>query len=150
MIEASRSAIHPAEAGNDSMPLRSYLMRASTLPLGVGLFGVNYTLFVFISRMRGYFTNALHRDIRPMNVLSAVPWAGWHRLLWRRPDRRRLLQAHKGQAARSRRLRQMLVARHCMKAARRAVKANVSICCRERRMIEKFYQAVGSLSIIAY
>jgi hypothetical protein len=44
----------------------------------------------------------------------------------------------------------MLVARHCMKAARRAVKANVSICCRERRMIEKFYQAVGSLSIIAY
>jgi hypothetical protein len=150
MIEASRSAIHPAEAGNDSMPLRSYLMPASTLPLGVGLFGVNYTLFVFISRMRGYFTNALHRDIRPMSVLSAVPWAWWHRLVWRRPDRRRLLQARKGQAARSRRQRQMLVARHCMKAARRAVKANVSICCRERRMIEKFYQTVGSLSIIAY
>jgi ACS family hexuronate transporter-like MFS transporter len=29
MIEASRSAIHPAEAGNDRMPLRRYLMRPS-------------------------------------------------------------------------------------------------------------------------
>jgi hypothetical protein len=118
MIEASRSAIYPAEAGNDSMPLRSYLTRPSTLPLGVGLSPVNYTLFVFISRMPGYFTKALHLDIKPMSVLSAVPWAWWrHRLLWRRPDPRRLLQAHKGQAARSRRRRQMLVARHCMKAA---------------------------------
>ncbi|MFL9966793.1 MFS transporter [Paraburkholderia sediminicola] len=75
MIEASRSAIHPAEAGNDSMPLRSYLMRPSTLALGVGLFAVNYTLFVFISWMPSYFTNALHLDMKQMSVLSAVPWA---------------------------------------------------------------------------
>ncbi|MFM0632223.1 MFS transporter [Paraburkholderia xenovorans] len=75
MIEASRSAIHPAEAGTDSMPLRSYLMRPSTLALGVRLFAVNYTLFVFVSWMPSYFTNALHLDMKQMSVLSAVPWA---------------------------------------------------------------------------
>ena len=75
MVEASRNAVHPAESGDESTPLRSYLFRPSTLALGVGLFAVNYTLFVFISWMPSYFTNALHLDMKHMSILSAVPWA---------------------------------------------------------------------------
>src|SRR6202521_2409601 len=75
MVEASRGAAHPAEAGDETTPLRSYLFRPSTLALGVGLFAVNYTLFVFISWMPSYFTNALHLDMKHMSILSAVPWA---------------------------------------------------------------------------
>jgi MFS family permease len=75
LVEASRSAAHPAEGGDETTPLRSYLFRPSTLALGVGLFAVNYTLFVFISWMPSYFTNALHLDMARMSVLSAVPWA---------------------------------------------------------------------------
>jgi ACS family hexuronate transporter-like MFS transporter len=75
LVEASRNAIHPAESGDENTPLRSYLVRPSTLALGVGLFAVNYTLFVFISWMPSYFTNALHLDLKQMSVLSAIPWA---------------------------------------------------------------------------
>jgi MFS transporter, ACS family, hexuronate transporter len=75
LVEASRSAAHPAEGGDETTPLRSYLFRPSTLALGVGLFAVNYTLFVFISWMPSYFTNALHLDMTQMSILSAVPWA---------------------------------------------------------------------------
>jgi len=75
MVEASRGASHPAEEGDETTPLRSYLFRPSTLALGVGLFAVNYTLFVFISWMPSYFTNALHLDMKHMSILSAVPWA---------------------------------------------------------------------------
>jgi ACS family hexuronate transporter-like MFS transporter len=75
MVETSRNAIHPAESGDENTPLRSYLVRPSTLALGVGLFAVNYTLFVFISWMPSYFTNALHLDLKQMSVLSAIPWA---------------------------------------------------------------------------
>ncbi len=75
MVEESRGAAHPAEGGDENTPLRSYLFRPSTLALGVGLFAVNYTLFVFISWMPSYFTNALHLDMKHMSILSAVPWA---------------------------------------------------------------------------
>jgi MFS transporter, ACS family, hexuronate transporter len=75
LVEASRNAVHPAESGDENTPLRSYLVRPSTLALGVGLFAVNYTLFVFISWMPSYFTNALHLDLKQMSVLSAIPWA---------------------------------------------------------------------------
>jgi MFS family permease len=75
MIEVDRASAHPAEAGDETTPLRSYLFRPSTLALGVGLFAVNYTLFVFISWMPSYFTNGLHLDMKQMSFLSAVPWA---------------------------------------------------------------------------
>jgi fucose permease len=35
---------------------------------------VNYALFVFVSWMPSYFTNALHLDMKQMSVLSAVLW----------------------------------------------------------------------------
>jgi ACS family hexuronate transporter-like MFS transporter len=75
MIETSRAAAHPSDETGTAAPMRSYLFRTSTLALGVGLFAVNYTLFVFISWMPSYFTNALHLDMKQMSILSAVPWA---------------------------------------------------------------------------
>jgi ACS family hexuronate transporter-like MFS transporter len=75
LIEVSRAAAHPSDEVGESASVRSYLFRSSTLALGVGLFAVNYTLFVFISWMPSYFTNALHLDMKQMSILSAVPWA---------------------------------------------------------------------------
>ncbi len=75
MIEKSRSADHPSEQMSDGVPLRTYLFRPSTLALGVGLFAVNYTLFMFISWLPSYFTNALNFDLKQMSLMTAIPWA---------------------------------------------------------------------------
>lgn len=75
LIERSRNAAHPAEEGDDGLTLRAYLVRPSTLALGVGLFAVNYTLFIFISWLPSYFTNALHLDLTQMSLMTAIPWA---------------------------------------------------------------------------
>jgi MFS family permease len=75
LIERSRSAAHPSEQGASGVTLRTYLFRRSTLALGVGLFAVNYTLFIFISWLPSYFTNALHMDLKSMSLMTAIPWA---------------------------------------------------------------------------
>lgn len=74
-IESGRAKEHPAEQGGDGSTLKSYLFKSSTLALGVGLFAVNFTLFVFISWLPSYFTNGLHLDMKQMSLLSAIPWA---------------------------------------------------------------------------
>jgi MFS transporter, ACS family, aldohexuronate transporter len=75
MIERSRSADHPSEKNSDGVPLRTYLFRPSTLALSIGLFAVNYTLFMFISWLPSYFANALHFDLKQMSLMTAIPWA---------------------------------------------------------------------------
>lgn len=75
LIERSRGASHPAEESDTGGTLRSYLILPSTLALGVGLFAVNYTLFIFISWLPSYFTNALHLDLKQMSMMTAIPWA---------------------------------------------------------------------------
>ncbi|WP_459569769.1 MFS transporter [Cupriavidus sp. 8B] len=75
LIEQSRSAAHPAEEGEHGTTLREYLFKPSILALGTGLFAVNYTLFIFVSWLPSYFTNALHLDLKQMSILSTIPWA---------------------------------------------------------------------------
>jgi MFS transporter, ACS family, hexuronate transporter len=55
--------------------LRGYLLLPSTLSLGLGMFAVNYVLYIFISWLPSYLTNALHMDIRQMTIVAAIPWA---------------------------------------------------------------------------
>ena len=72
-VRASRaaSAIPPSE----QLPnLRAYLMQPSTLALGLGMFAVNYVLYIFISWLPSYLTNALHMDIKQMAIVAAIPW----------------------------------------------------------------------------
>ncbi|EHP39944.1 major facilitator superfamily protein [Cupriavidus basilensis OR16] len=75
LIEESRGAAHPADEGERGTTLREYLFRPSILALGTGLFAVNYTLFIFVSWLPSYFTNALHLDLKQMSMLSTIPWA---------------------------------------------------------------------------
>lgn len=75
LIEQSRSAAHPADEGERGTTLREYLFKPSILALGTGLFAVNYTLFIFVSWLPSYFTNALHLDLKQMSILSTIPWA---------------------------------------------------------------------------
>ena len=56
--------------------LVSYLKRASTLSLGLGMFAVNYTLYIFISWLPTYLTGALHMPAAQMAVVASIPWVG--------------------------------------------------------------------------
>jgi len=74
LVAASRAAsIVPAS--EQSLPLLSILTRASTLSLGLGMFAVNYSLYIFISWLPTYLTDALHMDLKQMSVVAAIPWA---------------------------------------------------------------------------
>jgi sugar phosphate permease len=42
--------------------------------VGIGLFGVNYTLYVFLNWLPSYFTDSLHLDMKTMSILAAIPW----------------------------------------------------------------------------
>jgi ACS family hexuronate transporter-like MFS transporter len=54
--------------------LVNYLKRASTLSLGLGMFAVNYTLYIFISWLPTYLTDALHMSAAQMAVVASIPW----------------------------------------------------------------------------
>ncbi|WP_144114263.1 MFS transporter [Paraburkholderia sp. BCC1886] len=73
MIETSR---HNAElaAGKSNAPLKSFLVRPSTLAVAAGLFAANYMLYVFISWMPSYFTDGLHLSLQAMSIVSVIPW----------------------------------------------------------------------------
>lgn len=74
LVATSRAvSIVPAE--DRSLPLRAYLMRPSTLSLGLGMFAVNYTLYIFLSWLPSYLTGALHMDVKQMSFVAAIPWA---------------------------------------------------------------------------
>jgi MFS family permease len=74
MVAASRAAVivSPEER---ALPLRAYLLRASTLSLGLGMFAVNYTLYIFLPWLPSYLTSALHMDLAQMSFIAAIPWA---------------------------------------------------------------------------
>jgi ACS family hexuronate transporter-like MFS transporter len=74
LVTTSRAvSLVPGE--DRSLPLRPYLMRASTLSLGLGMFAVNYTLYIFLSWLPSYLTTALHMDVKRMAFVAAIPWA---------------------------------------------------------------------------
>ncbi len=56
--------------------LSTYLGRASTLSLGLGMFAVNYTLYIFISWLPTYLTDALHMPLQQMAIVASIPWIG--------------------------------------------------------------------------
>jgi ACS family hexuronate transporter-like MFS transporter len=73
-IEISRSAgTAPVQEGTAS--LRPYLLRPSTLALGLGLFALNYTIYIFLSWLPSYLIGALHLDMAQMSLVAAIPWA---------------------------------------------------------------------------
>ena len=74
LVTESRAATAPT-AADKALPLRTYLGRASTLSLGLGMFAVNYTLYIFLSWLPTYLVSALHMDVKKMAFVAAIPWA---------------------------------------------------------------------------
>jgi ACS family hexuronate transporter-like MFS transporter len=74
MVAESRAATVPT-ATDKALPLHVYLGRASTLSLGLGMFAVNYTLYIFLSWLPTYLVSALHMDVKRMAFVAAIPWA---------------------------------------------------------------------------
>ncbi len=74
MVTASRT-VPVVPASDRALPLGRYLLRASTLSLGLGMFAVNYTLYIFLSWLPSYLTGALHLDLKQMSFVAAIPWA---------------------------------------------------------------------------
>ncbi|TLU74563.1 MFS transporter [Lichenicoccus roseus] len=74
LVTASR-AVPVVPQSDLALPLRRYLLRASTLSLGLGMFAVNYTLYIFLSWLPSYLTGALHLDLKQMSFVAAIPWA---------------------------------------------------------------------------
>ena len=74
-LEDTREVVAPP-AGGSYPGLSAYLGRASTLSLGLGMFAVNYTLYIFISWLPTYLTDALHMPIKQMAIVASIPWIG--------------------------------------------------------------------------
>jgi sugar phosphate permease len=74
LVQESRAEVTRFESDDDEVPLRAYLTRPSILAVGVALFAVNYTLYVFLNWLPSYFTDALHMDMKRMSILASIPW----------------------------------------------------------------------------
>ena len=72
-IEMGR-AVLAVSASHDPTPLRSYLLRPSTLSLGFGMFAVTYALFIFMSWLPSYLTDGLKMPVKQMAFVAAIPW----------------------------------------------------------------------------
>jgi MFS family permease len=59
---------------DDADLLRSYLIRPAILSLALGMFAVNYVLYIFLSWLPSYLTDALHLEIKQMAFVAAIPW----------------------------------------------------------------------------
>jgi sugar phosphate permease len=74
LVTKSR-AISLVPAQDRGLPLRAYLIRPSILSLGLGMFAVNYTTFIFLSWLPTYLLTAQHLDVKHMVFVAAIPWA---------------------------------------------------------------------------
>ena len=74
LVKTSRAVSHlsPQESARS---LRSFLVRPSILSLGLGMFAVNFTLFIFLSWLPTYLTDALNMQLKEMAFVAAIPWA---------------------------------------------------------------------------
>jgi ACS family hexuronate transporter-like MFS transporter len=63
-------------SSGDSTPLLACLKRPSVIALGIALFGINYTLYIFISWMPTYLANVMHVNMKNMAVAAMIPWVG--------------------------------------------------------------------------
>lgn len=73
LIAADRTGLSDM-AGARSTPLLTYLLRPSTLSLGLGLFAMNYSIYIFISWLPSYLVTSLHLAVRQMSFIAAIPW----------------------------------------------------------------------------
>ncbi|HEY0235666.1 MAG TPA: MFS transporter [Afipia sp.] len=73
MIAKSRA--HDVAPEDAAKPLRHYLTLPSILSLSLGMFAVNYTLYIFLSWLPSYMTNELHLPVKQMAFVAAIPWA---------------------------------------------------------------------------
>jgi MFS family permease len=55
--------------------LASYLTRPCILSLALGMFAVNYVMYIFLSWLPSYLTDGLHLQIQQMAFVAAIPWA---------------------------------------------------------------------------
>ncbi|MGH1569650.1 MFS transporter [Methylobacterium sp. P31] len=74
LVERSRAVTHLAPSDH-ARSLREYLFLPSTLSLGLGMFAVNYTLYIFLSWLPSYLTDALHMPVQQMALVASIPWA---------------------------------------------------------------------------
>jgi len=74
LIERSRAVTHLAPSDH-ARSLKEYLFLPSTLSLGLGMFAVNYTLYIFLSWLPSYLTDALHMPVQQMALVASIPWA---------------------------------------------------------------------------
>ena len=74
-LEDNREVVAPP-VGGVYPSLSKYLGRPSTLSLGLGMFAVNYTLYIFISWLPTYLTDALHMPMQQMAIVASIPWIG--------------------------------------------------------------------------
>ncbi|MCJ2089680.1 MFS transporter [Methylobacterium sp. E-005] len=74
LIERSRAVTHLAPSDH-ARSLKEYLFLPSTLSLGLGMFAVNYTVYIFLSWLPSYLTDALHMPVKEMALVASIPWA---------------------------------------------------------------------------
>lgn len=58
----------------DGATLRDYLLCSGPFGVGLGLFAVNYTLYVLISWLPTYLVDVHHVGVARMGMLTAIPW----------------------------------------------------------------------------
>lgn len=75
-IRAGQVNVPGAMAATDSAPLLACLKRPSVIALGIALFGINYTLYIFISWMPTYLHDVMGVDMKQMAVAAMIPWVG--------------------------------------------------------------------------
>lgn len=73
-VEVNRP-ISDAAVDHQSPALRAYLLRASVLSVGLGMFAGNYALYIFLSWLPSYLIAALHFSVQQMSYVAAIPWA---------------------------------------------------------------------------
>ncbi|NIE73312.1 MFS transporter [Pantoea sp. Ap-967] len=64
----------PSELLSSAQPLRSYLKQPRVLATAFAFFGLNYTLYFFLSWYPSYLTSVHGLDLKSMGWVMAIPW----------------------------------------------------------------------------
>jgi ACS family hexuronate transporter-like MFS transporter len=75
-IRAGQTGVTGVVTTGESTPLLACLKRPAVIALGVALFGINYTLYIFISWMPTYLHDIMGVDMKQMAVAAMIPWIG--------------------------------------------------------------------------
>jgi ACS family hexuronate transporter-like MFS transporter len=75
-IRAGQTGVTGAAPVGETVPLLTCLKRPAVIALGVALFGINYTLYIFISWMPTYLHDVMGVDMKQMAIAAMLPWIG--------------------------------------------------------------------------